>query len=111
MSNRHYWPEPPQESSDAHLVEHKNGEVERLFLDKDGEWANEGASWWRSTESMVALGYLGVRTPFSAEAERVEFEAVFGPYDKNDECDLHGRTAWDHALSGWLAAKRHERGL
>lgn len=105
MSNRHYWPTEPGE----YLLEMRSGTVVLATLYSDtGMWYGE-----RKSEDMHLDGYLGVRTPFSEEAERAAFEEHFKGkmyFDRDEDgeyVDWHTGFAW----LGWLEAKRHERGL
>lgn len=115
MSNRHYWPEPPKKNPVVHFVEHESGVICRGTLFSNGTW-NVGVFIGDTVERMERNGYLGVRTPFSEEAERAAFEAAYkemcpslrqpiwieGMYDKS-----YHQTAFKL----WLAAVRHEKGL
>lgn len=111
--SKHFWPEPPpaKDHSWAYLVEHREGEICLMHLRSDGQWFVVGETGSVTTDQLHDNGYLGVRTPFSEEAERVEFEKVYGPRDRLAEKDRHDKTAWDYLLLGWLAAKRRERGI
>lgn len=105
--SRHYWPEPPT-SSTQYLVEHEHGEIHRLTLDIDNEWSGDRFRGL-SRGKLILCGYLGVRTPFSEESERVEFEAVFG---KLGGQETKSRVAeYSYLLEGWLARARHEKGI
>lgn len=109
MSSRHYWPTEPG----RYLVEKSNGEVDFATLCDNGTW--QGAVYLNAfVRDLSKMGYLGVRKPFDEEAERVEFEAVFGPIGL--DLTRHKNGVYIHeatwaAHKGWLAAKRHERGL
>lgn len=104
MSNRHYWPTEPGE----YLLEMRSGTVVLATLYSDtGMWYGE-----RKSEDMHLDGYLGVRTPFSEESERAAFEehfkgCDFERFDTGNYVNPLVSAMWQ----GWLAAKRHERGL
>jgi hypothetical protein len=100
--------EPPKEGSERHLVEHKNGEVLAWHLYSNGQWGEF------DNARMKKNGYLGVRTPFDEEAERVEFEAWFKGCDfsrDKDDQSLYANLCIQELFDTWLAAKRHERGI
>lgn len=111
MSERHYWPEPKEGMVCQYLVQHKQGEVRLGSLDSNGTWS-VGLFTDRTVEELERFGYLGVLKPFDEEAERAAFEA------RHKGCDFERFDTGNYAnplvsamWTGWLAAKRHERGL
>lgn len=105
--NSHYWPEPPKDGSETYLVQHNNGEVHRLFLDSDGEWSGD-RFWECSREALIRDGWLGVRTPFSEEAERAAFELCFKDADlrRHDPGGQYVNQLVSQTWVGWLERAR-----
>lgn len=101
--SRHYWPTEPG----RYLIENSSGEVLFSTLCENGTW--QGDCYLNAfVRDLSKMGYLGVLKPFSEEAERAAFEAVFPLPQDHDEMDLHVQFEQWRA---WLAAKRHERGI
>lgn len=101
----HYWPTEPG----RYLLEKSSGEVHFSTLCENGTW--QGDCYLNAfVRDLTKKGYLGVRTPFSEEAERAAFEAVF-PVPSDEEWWDGGREKYRLRWDAWLAAVRHERGL
>jgi hypothetical protein len=111
MRSKHYWPDEPHKT---HFLCHKDGGRHVFSLDQWGYWYDpQGDPSIRiPTSAMIDSGYLGVRTPFSEEDERVEFEKSFYGCDfTRDESGLYRHKTVQGFFVAWLAAKRHERGV
>jgi hypothetical protein len=83
-----------------------------MHLRRDGQWFVTGSPMGVTTDYLNQSGYVGVRTPFSEEDERVEFEKSFYGCDfTRDESGLYRHKTVQGFFVAWIAAKRHERGI